>query len=76
MDIRCQVGIIGDHGAGVAKGTEILPGIETETTGRTHGTCFSAFVCCPVSLASILDHLQNMFLGDREDRIHIRRLTI
>ena len=65
--VRYLVGqgrMVGYNGAGIAIGAEILPRIETETTGRSHGTGFFAFVGGAVRLTGILDDLQTVFLGN------------
>src|SRR6266446_7901656 len=54
-DFFLQLGIVGDHRAGLTKRTKIFPGVEAETAGVAKCACSSPLVFGSVRLTSVLN---------------------
>ena len=68
--------IVGDHGAALAIGAQVLTGVEAETTQVAHTAGPPALVLGAMGLGGILDHHQVAPAGDLQNRIHVGRLAI
>ena len=75
LDFLPLISIVGHDSASLAKGAEILSGIEAEATGVADCACFPAFVLCAVSLSGILDDKEAVCARELQNRIHVRRLS-
>ena len=72
----CELGVVGDDRAAVAVGTEILAGIETETSDVTEAADAATVPARAVRLTRIFDHVESVPARELPDRIHRHGLTV
>src|SRR4051812_8524521 len=65
----------GDDGAGVAVGTDVLPGIEAGGRGDPEAAARPAVAPRPLRLGGVLDQGEPAGLGDLSDRLQVRHLA-
>src|SRR6266853_960331 len=75
LDPGFQIGIAGNHSAGLAEGAKILSGIATETPRDAYRAGFDSTVKGAMSLAGVFDHGDAVLRSDFEDWAHISSLT-
>ncbi len=74
--------IVSGHGTCFATGSEVLSRIEAEGRGFAHRARLSPTLLLlrkvfgPVSLAGVFHHDQVVLLGQLEDRVHVRHLSV
>ena len=70
------LGVVRHERAGVAVGAEVLAGIEAETRDVGKRRDRASFVLRSMRLRGVADDAQAVLLRQRQNRIHVRRLTI
>jgi len=70
---RC---VVGRHRPAVAEGAQVFARVEAVRGGVAERAYRSPLVARPLGLCGILQNLQSVLLGDRDNRIHIRWLAV
>src|SRR5947209_220596 len=68
--------VIGDNGAGLAVGAEVLAGIETEAATQAKGPRPALAIASGVSLGGVLDHRNTVVAAHFQKRSQIARLAV
>ncbi len=68
--------VVGDDGAALAAGAEILAGVEAEAGQVAEGAGAPALVLGAVSLGRVLDEGEPVLIGEGADRIHVRHEAV
>ena len=71
-----DLGVVGDDRPGLAVGTEVLAGIETEAATESQGSGTLSVVSGTMGLRPVLDHRNTMPPTDFQERRHVRRLSV
>src|SRR6185437_5166358 len=69
-------GIVRNHHAAIACSTQVLRGVERETSVMTDGSGTSAFVFRTDRLCRIFDHNQMMLGGQFHHHVHVGHLSV
>src|SRR5207302_8404931 len=75
-DTLGEKGVVRGDSAGITKRAALLAGIEAERSRMPDAADRPALVARAVSLRRILQYLQSAVLGQREDGIHVRGVTV
>ena len=68
---RGQVVAVGDDGAALAAGAEVLARVEAEATDIAEAAGAAALVLCTMRLGRVLDHDEAIGIGEREQGRHV-----
>src|SRR5439155_12341682 len=74
--VRCQLGVIRSHQAGLPIGAEILGGIEAERSGHARGSGATVAPGGADGLGGVFNHRQMKLVGQYLKAIHIGALAI
>ena len=71
-----QFGVVGDDGASIAKGTQVLAGVETKTSCIAQRPCPPIVILRTVCLGRILDDFQAVSVRDASESSHAGTLSV